>query len=69
MSRTYRNKRFKMKLGAHLTHKEYPNGKVRDGTPQHVSKSCENNKGCNVCEGNRLHSTNKRKQVAGQNLG
>ena len=51
MSRTFRNKRPKMKLGS-LSHRE-KNGKVWDGTPQHVSKGCEHHSFCEWCRGNR----------------
>ena len=53
MSRTTRNLRPRMKLGT-LSKKQYWDKSVRDGTPQHYSKSCDNNHGCPVCEGNRL---------------
>lgn len=58
MSRTRRNKRPLMHFG--YLDKNDPDGKVRDGTPQHASGSCHNHGGCPVCEGNRLHNTKKR---------
>lgn len=63
MSRTTRNKRPKMKLGTHLGYKQYKNKSVRDGTPQHTSKSCENHGGCHNCENNRKHSSLKREPI------
>ena len=54
-----------MNLGEYLAKKiaNKQKNKVRDGTPQHYSKSCENNGGCPYCEGNKFHSTNKRKDA------
>lgn len=34
-----------------------------------VSKSCHNNGGCSYCEGNRLHSSNKRNEQSLHGLG
>lgn len=61
MSRTYRTKRPKMNLGYLSETHQYRTGKVRDGTPQHASKSCGNNGGCHRCEGNRLHKHDRNK--------
>ena len=60
MSRTRRNKRPRMSLGDEAKRYQYRNGKVRDGTPQHASGSCQNHGGCPVCEGNRLHKHKKQ---------
>lgn len=54
MSRTYRRKRPRMRLG-NLDIKQYPNGTVRDGTPQHADGSCDNHGGCPWCYGNHMH--------------
>lgn len=62
MSRTTRRKRPKMRLGP-LVSKQYWNGTVRDGTPQHVSGGCDNHGGCPYCEGNRLFSSKKREPL------
>jgi len=63
VSRTTRTKRPKMELGEHLSPKQYKDGKVRDGTPQHVSGGCENHGGCPWCEGNKQYRTNKRMPI------
>lgn len=42
-----------MKLGT-LSNKQYWNGRVRDGTPQHVSVHCNNHGLCCWCSGSRL---------------
>lgn len=63
MSRTYRRKPTKLKLGKHLGHKQHKSGDVRDGTPTRYTKSCENHGGCPYCEGNKKHSTNRRKPL------
>lgn len=47
-----------MRLGT-LSDHQYKDGMVRDGTPQHSSKSCEHHGGCKWCEGNRTFSTKK----------
>lgn len=60
MSRTKRKKRPKMQLGKHLENHQYKDGRVRDGTPQYASASCENHGGCPVCEGNKKFSNQKR---------
>lgn len=52
-----------MKLGSLAQTHQYNNGKVRDGTPQYVSSSCENRGGCEWCEGNRKHSNRKREPI------
>jgi len=57
-----------MRLGKHLGHKQHKNGKVRDGTPQHVSSSCENHGGCPYCLKNKMHSTHKREPVEEKDL-
>ncbi len=62
MSRTIRNKRPKMRLG-YLVSRQYKNGKVRDGTPQHVSPRCGNHGGCPYCESNKTHKTIKRMPI------
>ena len=62
MSRTNRTKRPRMKLGT-LSDKQHPDGKVRDGTPTHVSALCENHGGCPYCEGNRKHGNRKREPI------
>ena len=59
MSRTFRRKRPSMNLGEALGHR-HKDGKVWDGTPQHVSPDCENNKGCPYCPSNRKSTTNRR---------
>ena len=59
MSRTYRNKRPRMRLGI-LSAKQYRNGKVRDGTPQYVSGGCHNRGPCTWCRDNRLHKHDRR---------
>ena len=58
MSRTRRNKNPRMRFG--YLDKHDPDGKVRDGTPQHAAGSCDNHGGCRWCEGNRLHNTKVR---------
>ncbi len=63
MSRTVRNKRPQMRLGAHLGGKQYKNGKVRDGTPQHASSRCRHHGSCEYCAGNRQHANKKREPV------
>jgi hypothetical protein len=62
VSRTIRNKRPRMRLGT-LSDHIVSNGKVRDGTPQHVSGSCENHGGCPYCEANRLFGNKKREPI------
>ena len=62
MSRTIRNKRPKMRLGSLADH-IVAKGKVRDGTPQHVSSGCENHGGCPYCEQNKLFGDKKREPL------
>ena len=62
MSRTYRSKRDKF-YRDYKDEKELPNGKVRDGSPTHATKSCKRNGGCPWCEGNRLHKYERRKPI------
>lgn len=62
MSRTYRVKRPRMRLGT-LRRKQYRNGMVRDGTPTHAAGSCQHHGGCPICEGNRLHGSRKREPL------
>ena len=40
-------------------------GKVRDGTPQHASGSCNNHGGCPYCLSNKMHK-NKKRMMAGE---
>ena len=55
MSRTYR--------------KQYKTGKyVKDGTPQHVSSSCEHHGGCPWCENNRLFNQHKIDEVSSREV-
>lgn len=51
-----------MRLG-YLVSKQYKDGKVRDGTPQHVSPSCENHGGCPYCESSKAYRTIKRMPI------
>lgn len=59
MSRTYRKK-----SSAYVGSKERWDGTTHDGVYTKVSGSCENHGGCYWCEGNRLHSTRKRKGLS-----
>lgn len=62
MSRTTRNKRPQMRLGRSLSHLQYKDGLVRDGTPTHSSGSCQHGGGCPYCINNRTHK-NKRRMI------
>lgn len=56
MSRTFRDKRPKMRLGVALEAKQYATGLVRDGTPTHGARSCQRHGGCPHCGSDRKHS-------------
>jgi len=64
MSRTYRVLRPKTNVGRYTKSKlvKLTSDKlsVRDGTHQHISKSCRNHGGCPICEGNRTHKFKKQ---------
>lgn len=68
MSRTYRKKRPKMKLGYLAETHQYSDGSVRDGTPQHATVSCNNHGGCHWCEGNRLHKNKRNEPITDMSL-
>jgi len=52
-----------MELGYLAETHQYWDGKVRDGTPQHVSGSCNNHGGCHFCESNRLHKHKRHEPI------
>ena len=54
-----------MKLGYLANTHQYSSGKVRDGTPTHVSSMCNNHGGCPYCESNRLHKHKRRELING----
>jgi hypothetical protein len=60
MSRTTRNKRPKMRLGKLLSHLQYKDGLVRDGTPTHVDSSCSHGGDCPYCISNRTFKNKRR---------
>ena len=62
MSRTRRRLRPRMRLGT-LSDHQYSDGRVRDGTPQHYTASCEHHGECAWCRGNRLHGSCVRRQA------
>jgi len=62
MSRTYRNMRPKVPASL-IEKRQYKSGMLRDGTPQHIDASCENNGGCPWCEGNRTHKHRRHEPI------
>lgn len=62
MSRTVRNRRPQMKFGV-LSYLQYKNGFVRDGTPTHLSSSCEHHGSCQWCTDNRIFSNKRREPI------
>lgn len=63
MSRTTRNKRPEMRLGKHLSYKQYKNGMVRDGTPTHYDNQCRHHGSCDYCINNRMFKNKRRMQM------
>ena len=52
-----------MKLGSHLGHKQYRDGKIRDGTSQYYSVGCNHNNRCNYCRNNRLFKHKRNRPI------
>lgn len=68
MARTQRTKRPRFRLGEPLSHKQHPDGTVRDGTQTHPAASCQHHGGCTHCEGDRLYSRTKREISADEQI-
>jgi len=52
-----------MRLGTLADH-QYADGRVRDGTPQHYTASCEHHGRCAYCLKDRTYNSRRRQEAA-----